>query len=102
MAEFNFLKFFPKDKNGMFIIYEIYSFINFFKLLLKNNFSHEKAFDFILTNCSMSAIVWQEYIHNKKYRKLSADDALLPKQAAVKARVVYDFMTIAYSSRVRV
>ncbi len=102
MQNLSFLKFFPKDKNGLFIVYEIYTFTNLLRLLLKNGFNYEEALFFMLANCSMSVVVWQGYIHNKKYRKLLADDALLPKQAAVKARVVYDFMTIACPSHIRI
>lgn len=88
-----FLKYFPKDKNGMFIIYELYSFDNLFRLLLKNNFFHEEAINFIIANCSLSGIIFQERIHNKSYLKLSAEDALSPEESAIKSRLLCDVMS---------
>jgi hypothetical protein len=89
-----FLKFFPKDGNGMHMIYELFSFDNLFRLLLKNGFNHEETLYFILKHCSLSALVFQERIHNKSYKKLSAKNALLPELAAHKARLIYDLMSI--------
>jgi hypothetical protein len=43
----------------------------------------------------MSAYVFQERLHNKKYRKLSADDVLSPDEAARRAKVIYDMMEIS-------
>lgn len=92
MPKFKFLKYFPEDKNGMYIIYELYSFDNIFRLLLKNNFSHEQAINFIIANCSLSGLVFQERIHNKQYNKLSAKDVLSPEDSAIKARLIYEVM----------
>ncbi len=89
-----FLKVFPKDTNGMYIIYELFSFDNLFRLLLKNCFDNEEALSFILSHCSLSALVFQERIHNKRYERLSAKDALPPDLAAHKARLIYDLMSI--------
>jgi hypothetical protein len=89
-----FLKIFPKDTNGMYITYELFSFDNLFRLLLKNGFNHEETLYFILKHCSLSALVFQERIHNKRYKKLSAKDALPPDLAAHKARLIYDLMSI--------
>ena len=75
MNDLNFLREFPKDRNGLYIVYELYTFDNLFRLLLKNGFEHEDAMYFILANCSLSALVFQERIHNKGYKKLSAKDA---------------------------
>lgn len=88
----NFLRFIPKERNGLFIIYELFSFDNFFRLLLRNGFEQDEAFSFVLANCSMSALVWQERIHNRKYRLLSGDDALNPEDAACKAIMIRDFL----------
>ena len=89
-----FLKIFPKDANGMYITYELFSFDNLFRLLLKNGYDNEEALYFILRSCSLSALVFQERIHNKRYKKLSAKDALPPDLAAHKARLIYDLMSI--------
>ena len=88
-----FLKYFPKYKCGMYIIYELFSFDNIFRLLLKNNFSYEEAIYFILANCSLSGLVFQERIHNKKYLKLLAKDAISPEESAIKSRLIYDIMS---------
>ena len=86
----DFLDKFPKDRNGLYIVYELYTFDNLFRLLLKNSFDHFDALFFILANCSLSALVFQERIHNKKYKKLSPNDALTPSLAVCKAQLIYD------------
>jgi len=53
-----------------------------------------KNLDFIIFNCSLSGIVFQERIFNKKYKKLSAKDALPPDLAAHKARLIHDLISI--------
>jgi len=90
----HFLQKFPKERNGLYIVYELYTFDNFFRLLLKNNFDHEEALYFILGNCSLSGLVFQERIHNKRYEKLSAKDALSADLAACKAKLIYDLMSL--------
>lgn len=89
-----FLKKFPKDCNGLFIVYELNTFDNLFRLLLKNDFNHEEALFFILCNCSLSAYVFQERIHNMGYEKLSVEDALPADFAVCKARLIYDLMSM--------
>lgn len=93
--DLDFLKEFPKDDSDMFIVYECFTFDNFFRLLLKADFDHEDALMLMLAHCSMSAYVFQERLHNKKYRKLSADDVLSPDEAARRAKVIYDMMEIS-------
>ncbi len=85
----DFLEEFPKDHNELFIVYDRYTFDNLFRLLLKNSFDHEEALFFILGNCSLSALVFQERIHNKAYKELSEEDALSPDLAAYKAQLIY-------------
>ncbi len=89
----DFLEKFPKDRDGLYIVYELYTFDNVFRLLLKNGFDHKEALCFILANCSLSAFAFQERIHNKRYKKLSDKDALPSDLAACKARLVYDLIT---------
>lgn len=88
-----FLEKFPKDLNGLYMVYELYSFDNLCRLLLKNGFDHEEALSFILANCSLSALVFQERIHNKRYKELSGKDVRPPDLAALKARLIYDLMS---------
>ena len=87
--DLEFLEEFPKDRNGLYIVYECYTFDNLFRLLLKSCFNHEEALCFILSNCALSALVFQERIHNKRYKRLSAEDALPPDLAACKAQLIY-------------
>lgn len=68
---------FPKNGSNQFMVYDSLSFDNFFRLLLKANFNHEDSLHFILANCSLSAVVFQERILNEEYRSLSSDDAYL-------------------------
>ena len=75
-------------ENYNYIVYELYTFDNLFRLLLKSDFVHEEALDFILANCSLSAYVFQERIHNEGYTKLSAKDALHPALAANSAPAI--------------
>ncbi|MDI6840620.1 MAG: hypothetical protein QMD71_07225 [bacterium] len=93
-AELNFLKNFPKDANGLYIVYELYTFDNLFRLLLKNSFDYEEALCFILGNCSLSALVFQERIHNMEYKKLSDKDTLPADLAACKAQLIYDLLNL--------
>jgi hypothetical protein len=86
-----FLKYFPKD-NDRYIIYELYSFDNFFRLLLKNGFDHEDGLFFILAQCSLSAVTFQERIHNRGYLKLDGKDVKPPRVAAIKAKLISDIV----------
>lgn len=90
-----FLKKFPKDSAGLYIVYENYTFDNLFRLLLKSGMCAEDALSFVLANCSLSAVVFQDRIHNKQYRKLLAKNALPPDEAAHKAQLIYDIMDVA-------
>ena len=87
-----FLKYFPKNSEGLYIVYDLYSFDNFFRLLLKNELNYEDSLNFILYNSSLSALVFQERIHNKGYLILSTDDAISPKLASIKARLIFDIL----------
>lgn len=90
----NFLQRFPRNSEELYYVYDLYSFDNFFRLLLKNSLDHEEALNFILSNSSLSAVVFQERIHNKRYLRLSAKDALSPKAASVKMRLIHDLLDV--------
>lgn len=90
--DLRFLKKFPKDNNGLYIVYDLYTFDNLFRLLLASSFDHEDALSFILANCSLSGWLFQERIHNMGYENLSAADALPPEEAAHKARFISDML----------
>jgi hypothetical protein len=97
--DLTFLKKFPKERNGLFIVYELFTFDNLFRLLLKNGFGHEKSLRFVLLHCSLSAPVFQERIHNKRYRKLRAKDALPADLAACKAQLIHDLISLVNRSK---
>lgn len=87
--DLDFLEKFPKDHNDLYIVYELYTFDNLFRLLLKSDFDHEEALCFILTNCSLSALVFQERIYNKVYKKFSPEDPSSADLLAFKVWLIY-------------
>jgi len=89
-SRFKSLSYFPKDGSDLFIVFELYTFDNMFRLLLMGDFDHEDVLNFMLSECSFSALVFQERIHNKKYLHLEKKDALKPELAASKARLISD------------
>ena len=58
------------------ICYDRFTFDKVFRFLLLNDFDHEDAKDLIFYNCSLSALVLQERIHNRYYRKIQAEDEI--------------------------
>ena len=60
----------------LLVIYDRFSFDNFFRLLLNNDFDHEEALNFILCNCSLSTLVFQERIYNKYYLNISTEETI--------------------------
>lgn len=60
-------------------IYDRFSFDGLFKLLLNIGFEHEEALEFIISNCELSALVFQERIDNLYYQKISKEyDVIFP------------------------
>ena len=76
MLDQQILENFKKNREGLYEIYDRFSFDNLFRFLLNNSFEDDEALDFILCNCSLSAIVFQERIHNKYYLCLSSGNTL--------------------------
>jgi len=74
------------------MIYELYSFDNFLRLLLKHGFNHEDALCYIFAKCALNAVVFQERIHNKAYLKLRGKDAPSPRIASIKAMLISDIL----------
>ena len=87
-----FLKKIPKEPSGLFIVYDLFTFDNFFRLLLKTGLDHEEALNFILSRSSLSALVFQERIHNNRYKRLSAKEALPAECAFSKAQLIQDLL----------
>lgn len=88
----HFLKEFPKEPDGSYIVYECFTFDNLFRLLLKNGLDHEEALSFILANCSLSAYVFQDRIHNEAYQEISDEETLSPDLAAYREKLIYEVL----------
>ncbi|MBD3288355.1 hypothetical protein GF337_06085 [candidate division KSB1 bacterium] len=96
IGEFEFLTYFPKDQQGLFIVYELYTFDNFFRLLMQHECSyHDEALEYMIANCSLSAVVFQKRKHNNKYRLLDAKDAISPFEASINAKLKADLLACA-------
>ena len=76
MLDQHILENFKKNSEGLYEIYDRFSFDNLFRLLLNNSYEDDEALDFILCNCSLSAIVFQERIYNKYYLRPSTGNTL--------------------------
>jgi hypothetical protein len=83
---------FPKDPEGLYIVYDRFTFDDLFRLLLKNGLDDEEGLSFILGNCSLSALVFQERIYNEAYQDISEDEALSPDLAAYRGELIYEFL----------
>ena len=68
----------------------LYSFDNFFSLLLKYGLDHEDSLNFVLNNCALSGYVWQERIYSENFYNLVSENALSHEKAATKARLIFD------------
>ena len=68
---------FIKNEEDYYILNDRFSFDNFFRILLKNGFEHSEALNFILSNCSLSCLIFQERIENKLYLEISTEKIIL-------------------------
>ena len=69
---------FEISKKALLKIYDRFSFDNLFRILLVNGFQHEEALNFILCNCELSSLVFQERIYNGYYLNIDIEDAISP------------------------
>jgi hypothetical protein len=72
------------------ICYDRFTFDKIFRFLLINDYSHEEAKDLILFNCSLSATVLQERIHNYYYEEIDVEDEISADLLAWKNEVAKD------------
>ena len=56
--------------------YNRFKFDKIFRFLLSNDFSNEEAKDVILFNCTLSALVFQERIHNGYYKRIAVNEGI--------------------------
>jgi len=68
--------------------YDRFTFDKIFRFLLENDFDHEDAKDMILYNCSLSALVLQERIHNRYYYKIKVEEETSEDLLALKDEVL--------------
>lgn len=90
----DFLNEFAHNKDGSLIVYELFTFDNLFKLFLSKGLTHDAALENILSKSSISALVFQERIHTKKYRLLNGKDALSPSDASIKPKLIKDILKL--------
>lgn len=57
-------------------IYDRFSFDKLFRLLLTEGYDAEEALRYILNNCKLSALIFQERIYNKYYKRISVDETI--------------------------
>jgi hypothetical protein len=82
------------SNDGLIICYDLYTFDNLFKLLLKAGFSHEDALLNMYIRCDLSALVFQERIHNNKYMKMDSKDCLTLSEALEKSNLIKDLLQL--------
>jgi len=54
--------------------YDRFTFDLVMRFLLNNGFDNEDAKEIILTNCELSAITFQERIHNNYYKRILTEE----------------------------
>jgi hypothetical protein len=74
------------------ICYDRFTFDKIFRFLLKNDFDHEEAKDAIFYNCSLSALVLQERIHNRYFYKIKAEEEMSADLLALKNDMAKDYL----------
>lgn len=81
---------FKKNSEGLYKIYDRFSFDNFFRLILSKGFDHEEALEFILCNCALSALVFQERIYNKYYLDISTEETISKDLKDLRNQILLD------------
>ena len=81
---------FEITKEGLVKLYDRFSFDELFRLLLINGFEREQALNFILCNCALSALVFQERIHNGYYQNIRVDEVISPDLLQLKGQCLIE------------
>jgi len=81
---------FEITKEGLVKLYDRFSFDELFRLLLINGFEREQALNFILWNCALSALVFQERIHNGYYQNIRVDEVISPDLLQLKGQCLIE------------
>lgn len=74
-------------------IYDRFSFDKFFRLLLTEGFNTEEALIYILNNCKLSALIFQERIWNKYYRRISVVETMSDDLKKLQQEIFDNFFT---------
>lgn len=87
-----FLLTLERNSEGMYKVYDRFTFDDLFRLLLSRDFEHEEALNFILCNCSLRAIIFEERIYNKYYLSISAGDITSPDFATLRNQYLFEIV----------
>lgn len=58
------------------VVYDRFTYDDVFRFLLSMDYDHETANEIIVMNCNLSALVFQERIYNKYYRKITLNEKI--------------------------
>ncbi len=62
---------FVQNSDNLFILHDKFTFWDFFKILIKDDYGAKEALNFIFANCSLSALVFEECIFDDRYKDLT-------------------------------
>lgn len=99
MLEPDFPEVFEKNSEGLYEIYDRFSFDKLFRLLLNSDFEHEEALNFMLNNCLLSALVFQERIYNSYYLNISAEETDSQDLIDLRNQIFGEILTNGWMSR---
>jgi hypothetical protein len=63
-------------ENELIELFDRFSFDYLVRLLLSEGFDSEDILNFIMCNCKISTLVYQERIENEYYKKISVDNSI--------------------------
>ena len=86
------LRNFKKNTDGLYEIYDRFSFDNLFRSLLNSGFEDEEALDFILCNCLLSTLVFQERIYNKYYLNITTKNTISDDLVALRNQFLFELV----------
>lgn len=64
------LKQFKKNQENLYVLHDKFSFWEFYKILRKKGYKPDSALNYIFANCSLSALIFEECIWDKKYKEI--------------------------------
>jgi len=88
---------FERTEEGLVKLYDRFSFDQLFRLLLISGYEREEALNFILCNCALSALVFQERIYNCYYLNIQVDEVISPDLLELKRQCLIKIMANSIS-----